>query len=114
MNSSHTPNADLAKPIAKAAADNARVSRYMDSLVGRMDRLVEATTASDWSEVRRVSENLQRTGRNYGCPSIAQRAEKVCDEMDEPNNTLEINRSVLRLIGACGREQASRTPEASS
>lgn len=101
---------DLAGLNSQLAANTARVSQYVETLSTRVDRLVDATMAEDWQEVRRLSDHLARNSNNYGYEAIGERARRVCDEMDNPGdaeaNVLEIKRSVLRLIGACGRAKA--------
>ena len=97
----------LAELNAQLAANAARVSQYVETLTARVDRLVEATMTEDWREVRRLSDHLAQSSNNYGYEAISERARRVCDEMDKPGdpeaNVQEIKRSVLRLIGACGR-----------
>ena len=102
---SSTPN--LAELNSQLAANASRVSQYVDTLTARVDRLVEATMSEDWPEVRRLSDHLALSSNSYGYEAIGERARRVCDEMDKPGNpetnVLEIKRSVLRLIGVCGR-----------
>jgi tRNA A58 N-methylase Trm61 len=110
-----TSTPDLARLNLQLAANAARVSQYVETLTSRVDRLVEATMTEDWQEVRRLSDHLSQSSNSYGYEAIGERARRVCDAMDQPGdaeaNVLEIKRSVLRLIGACGRaRQPNRTP----
>ena len=102
-----TTTPDLTSLNSQLAANTARVSQYVETLTARVDRLVEATMTEDWQEVRRLSDHLAQSSNSYGYEAIGERARRVCDEMDKPDkpetNVLEIKRSVLRLIGACGR-----------
>ena len=107
QNQAPTTTPDLTSLNSQLAANTARVSQYVETLTTRVDKLVEATMAEDWQEVRRLSDHLAQNSINYGYPAIGARARRVCDETDKPGqaeeNVLEIKRSVLRLIGACGR-----------
>ena len=101
---------DLAHLSSTLAKNNARVARFIDSLSRRVDQLVEAALQEDWEEVRRVSDFLVRAGDTYGFPALVECAQRVCDETSKPKNQLGIKRSVVRLIGSCGKSRAKREP----
>ena len=91
------------RTISRRLADhNGRVARFVEALPRRVDKLVEATQARDWSEVRRLSEFLACSSDIFGCTEVAQAAHSVCKEVDEPDNEVAVKRSVIRLISSCG------------
>lgn len=86
----------------KLAGNNAKVSRYVDSLPVRLDTLVAAANEQDWSEVRRIGDQLVRTAETFGYPSASQAARQLCQELDKPHNVAGIKRSLLRVLGVYG------------
>ena len=93
---------DLRAMSRRLADHNNRVTRYVEALPRRVDKLVEATRSRDWSEVRRLSEFLACSSDIFGCSEVAQAAHRVCQEVDEPDNEMAVKRSVIRLISSCG------------
>jgi hypothetical protein len=93
---------DLRTVSRRLADHNHRVARFVEALPRRVDKLVEATLARDWSEVRHLSEFLACSSDIFGCTEVAQAAQRVCKEVDEPGNDVAVKRSVIRLIGSCG------------
>jgi hypothetical protein len=87
---------------AKLAVDNQRVNQWIDGLVEHIDNLVDATTRSDWMEVKRLSEYIARASAIYGFPLLAENADRVITASELENET-EIKRGVIKLIGAAGR-----------
>jgi hypothetical protein len=87
---------------AKLAVDNQRVNQWIDGLVDHIDNLVDATTRSDWMEVRRLSEYIARASAIYGFPLLAENADRIITASELENET-EIKRGVIKLIGAAGR-----------
>lgn len=106
MKQQDRPN--IAEIAGRLSADNARVNRFVDGLVQRIDTLVDAATRSDWEEVRRLGEYIARSSATYGYPIISESAKKVCEATAE-DNELEIKRSVVKLIGASGRARPPRS-----
>ena len=104
---------DLGTLTDQLALDNARVSKFVDSLFGQVDDLIDATMQSDWSEVTQLCKTMARTSAEHGYPIVSERAEQVCEAARKPQNELAIKRSIVKLIGSCGRarrpEQADRT-----
>lgn len=98
--SPHLPN--LSKLADKLAGNNARVSRYIDSLPMRIDTLAAAVNQQDWSEVRRIADQLVRTAQTFGCPAIGQAAEALLGELDKPHNAAGIKLSLQRVLGLQG------------
>jgi len=94
---------DLSKAAATMAANQVRVIRYADLLSSSMDELIAATAREDWSEVQRVSGELAEQSRSNGYRGVSAMAQRVCDEAHRPENSLGIKRSLVRLIGTCGR-----------
>ncbi len=101
---------DLAHLSSTLAKNNARVARFIDSLSRRMDQLVAAALQEDWDEVGRVSDFLVRAGDTYGFPALVESAQHVCDETKKSENQLAIKRSIVRLIGSCGKSRVKREP----
>lgn len=93
---------DLRKSTAQLSADNARIMKFTDGLPSRVDKLVAAALAKDWTEVRRLAEYLMRSSEAYGCPNVSSCAQQMCDELDKPDNNVGIQQGLVRLIGACG------------
>ncbi|MEE8452827.1 MAG: hypothetical protein V3R99_12960 [Thermoguttaceae bacterium] len=99
---------DLGKMADQMAGNQAKVSQLIEQLNDSLDRLVAATVREDWSEVRQLSSDLADGGRENGYRSISALAQRVCDESERPDNTLEVKRSLIRLIGTCGRAKSSQ------
>src|SRR5690606_34429013 len=93
---------NLAQLNAKLAADNHRVNQWIDGLVERIDKLVDATMRSDWMEVKRLSQFIARSSALYGLPLLAENAERV-SLASEAGSEVDIKRGVIKLIGAAGR-----------
>jgi len=94
---------DIAQMAATMAVNQAKVARYVDTLASSVDELVAATLRHDWSEVQRVSEELAENGRANGYRAVSAMAQRVFDEAHLPNNEVGVKRSLIRLIGTCGR-----------
>ena len=97
---------------ARLASDNERVACYVHGLASHVDHLISASQEGDWQEVRRVSEFLIRSSSVYGLAEVARSAEQVCRALDDPANTVEIKRNLLKLIGRCGsagRRQSAKS-----
>lgn len=93
---------NLSKGTAQLSADNARIMKFTDGVTSRVDKLVEAALADDWTEVRRLAEYMMRSSNAYGCANVSACAKQMCDEIDKPDNRQGIQQSLTRLIGACG------------
>lgn len=96
----HLPN--LSKLTEKLAGNNAKVSRYIDSLPMRIDTLVAAANGQDWSEVRRIGDQLVRSAEAFGYPAIGQAAQQLCQELDKSHNVEGIQLGILRILGVYG------------
>jgi hypothetical protein len=99
---SHESFPNIAHLNAKLATDNARVNQWVDGLVERIDKIVDATTRSDWMEVQRLSLFIARSSAIYGYPLLAENAERVANASAKQDET-EIKRGVIKLVGAAGR-----------
>jgi hypothetical protein len=95
--------ADISRMTAQVAKDSARISRFMDSLTGHIDLLVDAAGANDFAELNRQAEYLAGCGWSYGCGEVAEQAKRLTLALKKPKQPLEIRRQIIRLIGACGR-----------
>lgn len=105
----HLPN--LSKLSDKLAGNNAKVSRYVDSLPVRIDTLVAAANEQDWSEVRRISDQLVRSAETFGYPNVSQAAMQLCQELDKPHNVSGIKLSLLRVLGVYGSIRRPHTKQ---
>lgn len=94
--------AAIAQLSEKLAADNLRVIGFFDSLTGRVDNMIETAAEGDWQEVARVSDYVARAGATYGYPLIAESARRLSQAVSA-NDELLMKRSLLKLIGVCGR-----------
>jgi hypothetical protein len=92
----------------RLAADNAKVTRFIDRMAQRVDALLDALKQGDVNELRRLSENLAGASGEGGLGTLRYRAERVCEELLKPNNLRAIKRSVVHLIGACTGSQDSQ------
>lgn len=99
---SRTPLPNLRSLSAQLAAHNDRVRRFVDGLPGRVDKLVAASQAGDWPEVKRLSEYLACSSDIFGCQDVAAAAQAVVDAAGRPNNELLVRQKLIRLIGRCG------------
>lgn len=93
---------DLGRLSHSLATDTVRIGRYLESLPKHVDKLVQATEAGDWNEVKRLSDFLASSSAMFDCPEMTAVAQSVCEAVEKPNNETEIKRSVMRLIGMCG------------
>jgi hypothetical protein len=98
----NAPLPDLAQLNSKLAADNQRVNLWVDGLVERIDKLVDATMRSDWMEVKRLSAFIARSSAIYGFPLLSESAERMAAASDEQNEA-EAKRNLVKLIGAATR-----------
>jgi len=105
MQKEELPN--LTQLASKMAANQAQVARYVDRLDGPLDELVAATLRHDWGQVQRISGQVAASGRANGYRAVSAMAQRVFDEAHRPNNDLGVKRSLIRLIGTCGRTAAS-------
>lgn len=87
----------------RIARDNARVSRFMESLANHIDLIVDAASADDWQEVARQAEYLAGGGAVHGCQELSIRAAELAETIKNPYNAATARRQIVRLIGACGR-----------
>ncbi len=94
---------DLAHAASEMAANHIKVVQYVETLPSRIDELVAATAREDWNEVRRASRHLARGSRACGYRAVSALAERVHHEVNRPHNLLGVKRSLIRLIGTCGR-----------
>lgn len=99
---SHDALPNISQLNAKLAADNQRVNLWVDGLVERIDKIVDATMRSDWMEVKRLSQFIARSSAIYGYPLLAENADRLANASEQQDET-EIKRNVLKLIGAAGR-----------
>ncbi len=97
-----TPLPNLSQLNARLANDNQRVNQWVDGLVERIDKIVEATMRSDWMEVKRLTDFIARSSAIYGFPLLTENAERVSAASSKEDET-EIRRGVIKLIGAAGR-----------
>ena len=107
MNSQDFP--DVSQMAAQMAANQARVADYVETLTARVDELVAAAGRGDWDEVRRVSGRLAQRSRAQGYRAVSALAQRVHDEAARPHNALGVKRSLIRLIGTCGRAENRQT-----
>ena len=99
---------DMAQMAAQMATNQAKVAWYIETLNASIDQLVTAAVREDWSEVQRVSGQMADGGRESGHRAISALAQRVCDEAHRPDNAVGVKRSLIRLIGTCGR---AKSPE---
>jgi len=99
---------DLGQMANQMASNQAKVSQLIEELNDSLDGLVAATARKDWTKVRQLSSDLADGGRKNGYRSISALAQRVCDESDRPDNEVEVKRSLIRLIGTCGRAKSSQ------
>ncbi len=99
---------DISQLSAKMARDNDRVACFVQGLAAHVDRLVEASQKNDWDEVRRVCEFLMMSSSVYGLSKVSHSAESVCRALEQPTNSVEVKRSLLKLVGRCGSARRRR------
>jgi hypothetical protein len=96
--------AAIAELTARLASDNLRVIAFIDSLIVRVENLVDAAAADDWQEVQRVSDYVARSSATYGYPLISESAQMLSAAVSA-NDELLMKQRLLKLIGACGRTE---------
>ncbi len=89
-------SAEMAKNVSLATV-------YADTMAAAVDQLVMAANRDDWDELGAISQQLAHNGRQSGQRAVSAMAQIVCDESKKPGNALGTRRSLVRLIGACGR-----------
>jgi hypothetical protein len=94
---------DIAALSTRVADDNARVSRFMESLVNHVDLIVDAATAEDWREVARQADYLVGSGASHGCSELASRAAELSASLKNPAAAEVIRRHIVRVVASCGR-----------
>ncbi len=94
---------DLSVAAATMAADQAKVTRYIDELTDRVDKLVSAATLADWAQLQQLSRQLAEDSRSSGYRAVSALAQRVHDEATRVDNEVGVKRSLIRLIGTCGR-----------
>ena len=90
---------------ARLAGSNARVAQFAENLIEQTDRLVSASIDENWSEVSRLTEYIARGSEIYGYRQVADRAWRVYHELQRPDNSHGVKRSIVRLLGACGHTE---------
>jgi len=87
----------------RLAGDNSRVSGFVDSLPGVVDRLVDATLTGNLTRVAEIGGQLARESSTAGLANITACADRVCASAEQADDPVELRRSVLKLIEACGQ-----------
>jgi len=105
---------DLGRISSRMAANLSKVAEYADALASRIDDLVAATAQRDWKAVEQASRQLAESSRAEGYRAISALSERVRLEAAKPDNALGIKRSVIRLIGTCGRVKAGPSHKATT
>ena len=100
---SHDVPRNIHEAATRLAANHARVVQAVEGLAPQIDELVAATVRHDWNEVGRLSWHMAVRSRSGGYRALSAMAQKVYDETTRPANELGIRRSLIRLIGTCGR-----------
>lgn len=101
---SHESNRpDVMRAMNTLARNQARVVQSIDRLTARVDSLVQATQRRDWGEVAERSRELVAVSREGGYRALSAIAQTLCDEAAKPENEIGVKRSLIRLIGTCGR-----------
>ena len=93
---------DIKKLNARLARNNAWVVSFIEGLMGNVDKLLEATQAEDWEEVRRQTAYLADSSQAYGFPDVAESAMQVYEALDNGADTVEVKRHLIRLVSQCG------------
>ncbi len=94
---------DPAAACTRISANQIRIDRAADALLSHLDALVQTAIEEDWSGVARESEALAEQSRAAGHRAVSALAKRVCHEAHQPQNATGIRRSLIRLIGTCGR-----------
>jgi hypothetical protein len=94
---------NIRQAVTRLAANHARVVQAVEGLAPQIDQLVAATVRHDWNEVGRLSWHMAVKSRSGGYRALSAMAQKLYDETTKPANDLGIRRSLIRLIGTCGR-----------
>ncbi len=100
---------DLAGMAATMAADQAKVTQHAEKVASDVDALVSAASREDWNEVQQLSQQLADGSRASGYRAVSALAQRVCEEAIRVDNAEGIKRSLIRLIGTCGRLDSRAT-----
>ncbi len=88
--------------------DNERVTDFVDGLVEYVDEMIDATSRSDWSEVKKLAEYIAVSSLTFGVSNVADAAERVSSAACDLDNDIEIKRRVMRMVGEYGRIRSSQ------
>lgn len=101
----HTTNylPDLRKLNQRLALDGVRVRAFLEGLAPRVDTLLEAAKDGNMAEIGRTSHFIQRCCDVYGYEELALKAGEVCELTAACASASEINRKIIRLVGAFAR-----------
>jgi hypothetical protein len=98
---------DIAALNSRLASQNQRVRHYLEGVIGRLDRLIDAALANDWESVRRWSLEISQCGEAREEADIVRSAESVLEAASRAENETELKRRVMKLIAACGKAQGA-------
>ncbi|MEW4451395.1 hypothetical protein AB1L30_01805 [Bremerella sp. JC817] len=103
MNPTQNQLPDLRKINQRLALNSVRVQAFLNGLAPRMDALVAAAREGNLAEIGRVSHFIHRCCDVYGYEELASRAADVCEAAAACEPILEVDRKIVRLVGAFAR-----------
>ncbi len=89
---------NISQLLARLAVNNLRVLDVVDGQINSAQRLLEATIAQDWQQVKEVSRFLADHASDQG---LARTARLVCDELSQGLSGPRGPRHLAQLLAAC-------------
>ncbi len=93
----------------RLASQNRRVEGYLEGVLGRLDRLIDAALARDWEGVRHWSLEITRSSEVREEDDVRLSADRVLEAAHQATDDVELKRRVMTLIAACGKARRRRT-----
>lgn len=93
----------LRKLNAALAANNARLTLLSDQMVRQIDRMTDAAARDDWQQVGDASAAILEASRAANETEVNEAARRVCQGVEQTAPPVSLRRSMVRLIGSCGR-----------
>jgi hypothetical protein len=98
---------DAAHSTATLAQNLQKINQFADTMLDQLDKMVDAANQGQWDRVARTGELLALTSRAAGFRGVSALASAVKTEASKPYNDVEAKRSLIRLIGMCGRADSA-------
>ena len=94
--------------VTRMSANLRRIEAFADAALEQLDRAIAASQSEDWGSVQRICEELARAAQTRQSGPLGPLAQRVAHEAGQPEGGhLAARRSLVRLVGTCGRLEAT-------